>query len=211
MYAYTSVDSGQSWKEAGVPTDDGGDAIACSATGTKLIAASSDGVISISDDFGTNWVTVIDPPNSGWLALASSSDGTILAAAGSQGWPSSENVVVSTDAGLTWNFASVPAEYWRSIACSSDGSRLAVASDTVIYLSADAGATGHRPMRQPILVGHQWPLPPMERNWLAASGYGGIYTWQITPTPFLGVRASGTSLLLSLGDSLHALHPATKF
>jgi len=98
----------------------------------------------------------------GWLAMAApvaiSADGVKMVAA-IQSWEQiwflecgSAPLCVSADAGATWTPANSPAEVWRAIAMSADGSTLAAATDSywggtigfiggTIYRSLDSGVT----------------------------------------------------------------------
>jgi hypothetical protein len=87
---YLSSDAGTTWKPANAPTNYR-QAVASSADGTKLVAASgpswvvpefivSPGRIFTSTDAGATWITTRAPTNT-WASVASSADGTKLVAA----------------------------------------------------------------------------------------------------------------------------------
>jgi photosystem II stability/assembly factor-like uncharacterized protein len=113
--------------------------LACSNDGTTVVAGTLyGGLIHISRDGGATWTTR-DPSGNGggnWYDVAVSSDGTRLVYASA-----SDNLWVSTDAGLTWA-ARGPSAAWMGIAGSSDGQRLAaLPSYGNIHVSDDGGVT----------------------------------------------------------------------
>jgi len=126
----------QTWTHIG-PLGVGGnwDAVACSADGTKIIAARFFGWVYLSTNSGGNW-TIAPMPSAEWYSTASSADGSKLLVC------STTSLYVSTNSGLTW--ATNTAEYavFFQIACSADGTRVAVASTGEgILCSTDSGAT----------------------------------------------------------------------
>lgn len=167
---HTSTDGGASWTKTSAPDGyvDGcvrhhWQAIASSSDGTKLAAATgynggcgSYGTIYTSTDSGVSWVPAATTPWTSrtdnnrcpdFSSIASSSDGSKLAAAAGFGnSPSPRGIYVSAgrgnNGGVSWIKTSAPALDWRSIASSSDGSKLAaVARASGIYTSTDSGAT----------------------------------------------------------------------
>src|SRR5260370_12980395 len=100
-------------------------AVACSADGTKLIAAVSGGLIYTSTNSGNSW-TPGAAPVTNWASVASSADGDILVAAGGQG-----PIYISTNAGSSWlpdlQSPSIIGE-WQSLACSADGNLILAGS-----------------------------------------------------------------------------------
>jgi hypothetical protein len=126
--------SAQTWTNID-PNEVGWEAVACSADGTKIIAAQFYGLVYLSTNSGGNWTTA-PLPYAFWCSTASSADGSKLFAS------TATSLYVSTNAGLTW--ATNTAEYaaFLQIACSADGMRVAVASiGRSILCSADSGAT----------------------------------------------------------------------
>jgi len=130
---FTSSDSGSTWT-----LRDGSHywvgEIAGSADGAKLVAA-ADSKLWLSTDSGATWNISANSPIRGYTGLASSSDGTRLIAIGGQIWTSS-------DAGLNWashNFGD-GTHSALDVACSTDGSKAALAPDgDKIYTSTDYG------------------------------------------------------------------------
>ena len=77
---YTSADSGTNWVRTAAPTDLW-IAVASSADGVWLVAASSDGLIYQSTNSGATWTPTTAPEDS-WNGLVSSADGLKLMATG---------------------------------------------------------------------------------------------------------------------------------
>src|SRR5690242_9722112 len=90
--------------------------IACSADGTRLIAAAGAffsppiGPVYLSTNAGATWIP-ISPGVTNCLHVASSADGSRLVAAG-------RNINYSWDSGATWSNsdAPFPNEFWSSLA-----------------------------------------------------------------------------------------------
>jgi len=155
--------------QTGAPTNLYWSSLASSADGSHWVAVASSGDFTVSGgsiytstNSGVTWSLTSAPTNLNWTSVASSADGRILAA--TYGTISSTNdsagnyfencdgsVLVSTNAGLTWAPTSAPgARYWRAMASSSDGVRLAAAAgyyrqasgvNYLIYTSTNSGAT----------------------------------------------------------------------
>ena len=126
--------SAQTWTNIG-PDEAGWKSVACSADGTKIIAARVFGRVSLSTNSGGNW-TNAPLPVANWYSTASSADGSKLFASAGGGF------YVSTNSGLTWATNTPGTGLLLQIACSADGTRVAVASDGGgILCSTDSGAT----------------------------------------------------------------------
>lgn len=138
---FCSTDWGTTWVQTGAPSNALQSAywqsIACSADGTRIVAATSQQVFT-SVDSGTNWTG--RAYLSRYSCVASSADGTQLVAAA--GGANSGPITISHDSGVTWAQTSAPSNLnWKSVASSADGTRLAAAAGGAIYTSADSGAT----------------------------------------------------------------------
>ena len=109
-------------------------AMASSADGARLVAASSSGELYTSIDSGANWTLRLT--GQAWSGVTSSSDGLKLVAVTNGG-----AIYMSPDGGQNWsNDGSSRA--WSAIAGSADGSRLvATAYLGQIWTSADGGAS----------------------------------------------------------------------
>ena len=111
---YRSVDAGSTWERTSAPATNWS-CVACSADGTRLVAASGGGLIYSSTDSGATWMATTAPSQS-WYSLASSADGATLVAGGCP------DNYASVDSGMTW-IAMGPGPFW-AVACSADGYRL---------------------------------------------------------------------------------------
>jgi hypothetical protein len=111
-------------------------AIACSADGLKILAASDYGQIYTSTNFGVTW-TSNDVPSFSWNSVASSRNGTKLFAAGKL--PSSPVGALygSTNSGDTWQLYTNGSI--GGMVCSGDGDKLIMNDVYYTYTSTDAG------------------------------------------------------------------------
>jgi len=107
-------------------------AIACSADGTKVYAASP-GEMVASTDSGVTWAS--RNTSQGWHVVTCSADGTKLAASCGD----ATSVFTSTDSGTTFTVRSDTPGYEVSIASSADGTKLVEASYYDIYTSINSG------------------------------------------------------------------------
>ncbi len=117
---YTSTNSGLTWALNTATTNKYWQSVASSSDGTKLVAA-ADGVYT-STNSGVTWTKTIAPvlTDNGINSVASSSDGSNLVALDLFG----QAINISTNSGLTWTNSNAPAEAWRCVASSSDGTKL---------------------------------------------------------------------------------------
>ena len=138
---YSSLDSGVTWIRTSAPSNIWF-AVASSADGAKLVAA-TDQTIYASSDSGATWRPT-GAPLGEWSALASSADGYRVVAGGYYvPW------LCTLPYSGPWRLADAPGTNWESVASSADGVKLvAVASshDSAtgagpIYTSSDSGAT----------------------------------------------------------------------
>jgi photosystem II stability/assembly factor-like uncharacterized protein len=144
---YATIDSGTTWVSNAAPN--GAWAIACSADGTKLVAApgSSGGYICTSTNSGASWSTNNSISSRRWWSVASSADGEILAAVDGSGGPFG-HIFISTNSGVAWFSNNVPLLSWQNIAMSADGTTIIAAAwyssgipTGPIYTSKNAGLT----------------------------------------------------------------------
>jgi hypothetical protein len=135
---FTAVNplSAQTWTQTSAPTDVW-TSIACSADGSRLVAADATvNQIYTSTNYGTTW-TQSGAPNTNWTCVASSADGTNLVATVDGG-----GIYTSTNSGAAWTLTSAPTNAWSSVASSADGSKLVAAvNGGGIYASTDSGVT----------------------------------------------------------------------
>jgi len=136
--------AGLLWTQcANVPANKQWQAIACSADGAKLVAASWGGGIYTSSDSGQTWASNNIAPQNYWC-VASSADGTKLAAtvSGSPG----ASIWASKNSGTNWYRTGAATGGWQNymgIASSADGTKLAAtgayAPNRYVYFSSDGG------------------------------------------------------------------------
>jgi photosystem II stability/assembly factor-like uncharacterized protein len=139
-YIYISTNSGNTWFVSTNAPEDWWYSIACSADGSKMVAAPRDDPTTgnpqplyISKDSGITWTATLSPSNY-WTAVASSADGTKLIAL-----PSDGPIYSSADSGNSWTSNNIVA-YWRSVACSADGTKAVAVSDPGdVYTSTNSG------------------------------------------------------------------------
>jgi hypothetical protein len=136
----------QTWAQTSAPTNQEWDTMACSADGSTVLAVGQTAVYT-STNSGTTWAPAQVPPpfyDNNWRGAAVSADGVTMAA-GDYG-----DIYISTNSGLTWLLSTnAPTNYWFSIACSADGTKLVAAPyyDTAsgnpqpLYLSTNSGTT----------------------------------------------------------------------
>ena len=167
---YLSSDSGATWRQTQALTGYWR-SVACSADGTKLVAADGGGnpldqwlfphprgygSIYVSTNSGGAW-TLTGAPSNSWTSVASSADGTKLIAAAYATYDTNDMMIgtliyTSADSGLTWTTDTAPSNSWSCVASSADGVKLVAASyathDTngmtignLIYTSTNSGAT----------------------------------------------------------------------
>ena len=124
LFTLVNSSSAQTWVLSTSAPNEYWDTVACSADGTKIVAASywitsstHYGHVAISPDAGTTWTTRVVQATA-WAHVASSADGTKLAVAADKGF-----VFCSTNSGAVWD--SLPgAGNWWGLACSSDANQI---------------------------------------------------------------------------------------
>jgi len=128
--------AGASWTPSSAPVFNW-NSIASSADGKQLVAAPhgpSAFRVYISTDSGVTW-SYTSTGLKYWKSVASSADGQRLVA-GSNG----QGIETSRDGGVTWSSTGLPGAFY-SVACSSDGTRMAAVNQSTIYISVDSGLT----------------------------------------------------------------------
>jgi len=91
----------------------GAQVVACSANGTKVIAAWMNSQVFYSTNGGANYATSsVSPAN--WISLASSAEGGRMVAAASGG-----SIYFSEDYGATWTPANLSADAWNGVCTSA--------------------------------------------------------------------------------------------
>jgi hypothetical protein len=106
--------------------------VACSADGSRLIAVAA-GQIYTSSNSGASWApnTAINSAGNYWVTVAFSGNGISLLAGALDwvGFYTPSPIWVSTNAGTTWSPGAGASEFWRTIACSADGSECVAGSE----------------------------------------------------------------------------------
>lgn len=131
-----STDSGAAWstRSSGAAN---WSAIACSSTGSNVVAVINGGQIYTSVNAGYNW-TARDIARA-WTCVAVSGDGSRMVAGVNGG-----QLYLSLDFGVTWIpiVVSTASINWTAVACSDDGSRMVAASTAGgLFVSEDSGVT----------------------------------------------------------------------
>ncbi|HXJ58997.1 MAG TPA: hypothetical protein VNU68_20250 [Verrucomicrobiae bacterium] len=189
-----STNSGATWTASSLP-DGAITSIACSADGTRLIAAGyiyfpcSCPVIYTSRDSGATWASNSLPGQSFETVVASSADGSKLVAATS--YPGV--IYNSTDAGATWVSNHVFAQAWGAVASSADGNKLVAAAqnDTIYGCSLTAPVIYNPPTSRTVVAGTRVTFS------VGASGAVPLaYQWQLNGADL----ANETNAVLGLPD-----------
>ncbi len=113
--------------------------IASSADGSKLVACANPGRIYTSPDSGSTWTARAF--EQAWVDVASSANGATLVAT----WDM--DLYVSTDSGVTWVKKLIDWNGWGKVACSADGTVIAVCTTRdysagyLLHVSTDGGGT----------------------------------------------------------------------
>jgi hypothetical protein len=183
LCAFGGAASGQEWQLTSAPTNLTWVAVAMSADGSKLAAASTNGPVYVSTNFGGAWQLSKAPTND-WSAIASSADGAKLVAV-SGSYLGVGPIYTSTDGGLNWSSNSTPRRAWSCVACSADATRLVAGAK--VYDAHGQGFPG--PLFTSTNSGGSWQsnnVPPAYWQSVACSADGlklvagtsdgGIYT-----------------------------------
>lgn len=145
-----STNSGATWTSNSLPNQNQIPeilSVACSADGSKVVAADFWMGIYVSTNTGTTWIQTGALGTTPVSSLASSADGTKLVAAVGQHGSNVGPIYASTNSGITWTLTGAPTNYWISVASSADGSKLVAATcppgerTGLIYTSTNSGMT----------------------------------------------------------------------
>jgi hypothetical protein len=194
---FISTNGGSTWTTADLPNRSW-TTVACSSNGMVIVAATGDATIYTTTNCGSAWATANTPPES-WSSVACSADGTrqfaVSIGSGGSGieavWLWHGAIFTSTNSGASWTQTSAPNDYWESVACSTDGTKIVACAEeeippsTTLWISRDGGTSWQS---------SEWPDA---RATVASSGDGsklfatlnniGIYSWQWQPTLTMGV------------------------
>src|SRR2546421_9160984 len=111
---------GQTWTPTSAPLKQW-KCMASSADGARLVAATGEGPIYVSNDAGATWTSTTlptTPPGTLWNGVACSADGAEIIAAGF-----GAQVYLSTNWGVTWTGTPFY-DGFQGVACSADGSKI---------------------------------------------------------------------------------------
>jgi hypothetical protein len=230
---FLSTNYGAAWTQMDLPVMTGFPPykVACSADGSKLLAAVNGGSVYFSTNIGASWQTS-SVPKMNWVSLASSANGARMVGAVSGG-----SVLLSTNYGAAWKFSNLPNQVWASVCISADGNWIgAVGTNT--YISSDAGRPLDYEQIQPgryRLFSHRdeldhpqvytstdggvtWltnlsSLPSALEYGVAASADfselvadgGGIWAGRVAPSPHLNIQSRDSAVAISW------LIPSTNF
>jgi hypothetical protein len=156
-----STNSGATWQTVNAPNTNWC-SIAGSADGSILVAAANDpkydyspSVAFISTNSGLSWKSLmISARLYGAASVACSKYGDCLMIADST-YPG--YIYTSTNTGTTWITNNAPSAYWKSVASSADGSKLAAADyNGLIYTWQSSTALGVNPLDNNLLF--SWPI-----------------------------------------------------
>ena len=205
---YLSTNSGATWTNAKVASEQAWNPVTMSADGTRLASGTQlgTGPIEFSTNSGASWFTNGSPANNSWRTFASSADGATLICAA--GYTMADGVYFSTDAGATWGHTNLPGP--NSVACSADGKTMLVGvcpglgSGGHIYLSTDSGATWTT-TDAPITNWQSVACSADGKRLFGAIRGGGIWMAQTTPLPQINITPANASFTLSW------LVPSTNF
>jgi hypothetical protein len=174
---YASTNAGVTWNQTSAPSNSWS-AVACSADGTKLVAAAgivpgydNQGPLLFSTNSAKNW-TQASVTNESWVSVSISADGTKMVAAAYNA-----NFFVSTNSGGAWVQVNASFQDVTHVAITPDGTQL-LAMGGVLAISADWGESWQQFPRAPI----SFPFPlcfaiSADGNRLVAADDSGIYTW----------------------------------
>jgi hypothetical protein len=223
-----SADSGGFWsvplEPAAFWTGSSWSAVACSADGTKMVAAAEatdvndsflPGPIYTSTDSGESW-GISGAPSNVWYSVACSADGTQLVAAAYAG-PSQiggTGLIYRSASGVRWTNISPATNYWTSVASSSDGTHLIAVSlfdqnpgnPGVIWRSTNSGTnwsedalTGYFNSAAISADGTKMAVTDVVRNQIYTLGEPAATAPGVLP--ILSVATTGNEISLSWGVS----------
>lgn len=217
-----STNGGTSWSTVLTLTaPDGVRDINCSADGAKVVIPGDLNKLYISTNGGSTWSST--PPSAGgtyvrWAGVISR-DGSVIYAGGTKEMDNATTSYIfkSTDDGATWSTSYAVSNYWRSFACTADGTKILALEDQGFYTSDDSGASWSSVWVQPDgngPVGKAWQFDGNATRCLSqdgslafVGGYGPKGPWRspstlmvISITPDNGTYLGGTPVTI-LGGS----------
>ena len=204
---YTSTNLGATWNagyESG--SSEYWSSVACSADGSRLVAAANGGGIYTSTNSGAAW-TLTGAPSLKWHSIASSADGSKLVAAATN---SIHSIYTSTDSGATWTQATngPSGAVYTSVASSADGSKLVAAvNGGGIYTSQTTPAPVLNIARSSSNFAFSWVMPSTNFVLQRSSNLGTANWTGVTNTPTLNLTnlQNQVALPLPAGNAFYRL------
>jgi hypothetical protein len=134
---HTSSDSGKTWSlKTGVGVNNW-ISIDSSEDGQRLVAGTRDGGTRTSADGGKTWSPMVTLSRTSVWTLAASADMRVIY---SGGLTESSTTWVSTDFGITWSRANLPASRGNLLSTSRDGATAVITQGTSTMITRDYGA-----------------------------------------------------------------------
>ncbi len=170
---YYSTDGGLTWSSSG-SNPASWHAIACSSTGSRVIAgvgsSTATGSLYYSTNSGVNWSTATGEPTALWTSMDMSANGSNAVAVAYGG-----GIYLSTNGGVNWSVSSMaPSTNWFSVACSASGSNIvAAATGGRIYTTSNFGASWTPQTGAPATNWYA-VVSSADGRKLAADGLGGV-------------------------------------
>ena len=187
----------QTWVPTSAPVTNW-TSVACSADGSKMLAAVGGGSLYTSTNFGGTW-TPASAPVAAWQGVATSADGKKMVAVSNPGF-----IYTSSDSGNSWTPSPAPKDYWSSVGSSGDGTRLVVgtygtggppAISGRLFTSTNSGASWQ-------IVSNQ----PGPFNGVAASADGSTFA-ALGFFPGPGVFGASDCLSSNWGEQIAHIYP----
>jgi hypothetical protein len=188
--------SAQVWSKTSSPNNNWV-AVASSADGRKLAAASFSGIYTSTNPGGT-WA-LTSAPGKQWSALASSADGCVLLATATLG-----GIYTSTNSGSSWYSNAVPGNYsWDAAAASADGKTLIVGGITFapVYYSTNMGVNWRS---NGVPSGYYYSVVCSGDGTKLAADWGGtVYVSTNSGAAWTNYSVGGSSTLACSADGSH--------
>ncbi len=212
-FIYLSTNSGSSWITYPNSSSAGWYCVACSASGTKVVAGIFGGQIA-TNTLGGAWGAPGSPlPSTGnWTSVASSASGNTLVAA-----DSGTGIYISSNGGASWRHKVSSSANLVSVTASADGTKMAaVANGGGIYTSTNSGVNWAQQSGAPTANWSGVACSSDGSRLVAAVNGGVIYTsgnwgvaWQTNNVPVnswscVASSASGTSLAAGINNATTA-------
>lgn len=203
-HIWTSTNYGVTWTDQ---TNSGTRSwlrIASSSDGSRLIAATNNGVVDISADGGSTW-NVASVSGTNFTSVSSSASGQYLAATDFGAGVSGGFIYTSSDYGANWTQqVSGGQKTWGAVNISPDGSHIFAGDGTHLYYSTNHGSSWSQAAGTTGTPDWQTISSSTSGQYLIAAGnnatpvwissdFGVNWTADTTPTTLLGWNATAIS------------------